>query len=583
MLAFAKSIAVCAMVLVIFENRSLAETSLWLGQNVILKSPTSLQIERRRVDDGKRVCFYQVLQIEGEQLLLSNECAQGWVKESSVVLASKANEYFNKAIQAQPTNADLFLRRAVVSISFGDKDQALDDLNESLRLNANQFQAIMLRAQLHWEGHHIAMSLHDLEKGLDITREGVSTLFAQSIPLDSLIEIATCFSSEDAESISQRICLCTNNKQYDRALRYLDRAMQIDPRCISAHLYHGYALHEAQRFQEAIEALSLCIHLDPSKADAFLLRGNSYKRLEQWNNALADATTAVRMEPLDFQMHLILGDVLRKMDNPEKAISAFSECLKLNPSNADALRLRADCYKNTGKDEEAISDYTALLLLMEDADARRSRGRLWYKKEDYTKAVADFDPYLQKYPDDDKTLRIRGFANFSLSNYLLAISDFDRAIHLNPEAQDYYWRGQSWAKIGEYQKAIADFDEAIRLAPTDADYFVQRGLANLLAENTQKAFEDAMTAIQIDDCNPDAYVLRGMCRRRNCQYQNAIADYSTAIKLSPENVIPYRLRADALLHEKEYAQAISDYNRILRIIPADPEAMIGRLQAQLKF
>lgn len=583
MLAFAKSLAFCVLTLIICEKCVLADKSLWLGLSLFLESPTPLQIENRRANDGRRVFFYRELQIEGEQLLLSNECSQGWGKESSVVLTSKANEYFNTVIQAQPTNADAFLRRAVASLSIGDKQQALAYLYESLQLNANQFQTLMLRAQLHWENHNIAKSLRDPEKGWELTRERVETLFSQSITLAPIIEFATNFYSEDAESISKRIFLCTQNKQYDRAQRYFDRVMQIDPRCISAHFYRGYALHQAQRFQEAIEALSLCIHLDPGNADAYLLRGNSYKCLERWENAIADVQKAVSLQPFDSQKHLLLGFVLRRMDNPEKAIAAFTERLKLSPNDTIALRFRGDCYENTGKDDEAISDYTALLLLKEDAHVHRSRGRLWYERGDYRKAVADFELYLRKYPDDDHTLRSCGYCHFALENYLLSIADFGRAIHLNSEAQDYYWRGRAWVMIDEIQKAISDYDEAIRLDPTEADYFVHRGLANLRAENIQTAAENATTAIQIDARNSDAHLLRGICFQRQCQYQEAIADFSAAIKLSPNNVLLYRLRANALLNEKEYSQAANDFNKILRIIPADPEAMAGRLHAQLKF
>src|SRR5260221_500931 len=60
----------------------------------------------------------------------------------------------------------------------------------------------------------------------------------------------------------------------------------------------------------------------------------------------------------------------------------------------------------------------------------------------------------------------RGIANAKSKNYAAAISEFDKAIEINPrDADSYYNRGFIKWTLKKYQSAIADFDKAIEINP----------------------------------------------------------------------------------------------------------------------
>ena len=79
--------------------------------------------------------------------------------------------------------------------------------------------------------------------------------------------------------------------------------------------------------------------------------------------------------------------------------------------------------------------------------------------------------------------------------YDKAIADYNEAIRLDPkDAAAYDNRGNAWQAKGEYDKAIADYNEAIRLDPKDADAY--NGRAWLWATCPDARYRDGKQAVE---------------------------------------------------------------------------------------
>ena len=124
-------------------------------------------------------------------------------------------------------------------------------------------------------------------------------------------------------------------------------------------------------------------------------------------------------------------------------------------------------------------------------------------------AVYDLNVAIEKDPKNSKAYGLRGLAYKFQGKYDEAISDFSKAIEINPESSGtdgiYFARGSSYALSGQYGKAISDLNIAIEKNPQDSEAYFTRGTVYQDQGRYDKAISDFNHTIEIDPDNADAY------------------------------------------------------------------------------
>jgi tetratricopeptide (TPR) repeat protein len=128
----------------------------------------------------------------------------------------------------------------------------------------------------------------------------------------------------------------------------------------------------------------------------------------------------------------------------------------------------------------------------------------------------------------------------------------------------YSNRGAVYASAGQFNRAITNYNRAIELNPNFADAYNHRGIAYHNLGQLKQAVADYTKAIELKPNYIEAYNNRGIAYEKLGQPEQGICDYNTSIELNPNLAEAYNNRANAYVKLGQFDQAISDYTRAIK-------------------
>jgi Flp pilus assembly protein TadD len=225
-----------------------------------------------------------------------------------------------------------------------------------------------------------------------------------------------------------------------------------------------------------------------------------------WYDALTITPHMERIKPgaeyrsSEEGQHLSLAD-------PEKVEFTVITDLPSQATYLTLFTLGMEKYASGSADQATAYLDSALAAIPQKAAASTNpseaylyRGNIYYYKNNYERAIADYDQSIQLKPDYAEAYYNRGVAYGDKGDYERAIADYDQAIQLKPDdAKAYNNRGSAYDHKGDYERAIADYDQAIQLKPDYAKAYYNRALDYKLEGNKDKAIADLKTFLELNN------------------------------------------------------------------------------------
>jgi tetratricopeptide (TPR) repeat protein len=143
-------------------------------------------------------------------------------------------------------------------------------------------------------------------------------------------------------------------------------------------------------------------------------------------------------------------------------------------------------------------------------------------------------------------------------------------------ADDFFITAQEKSQKGDYQNAIADYNRALALNPQFGEIYFRRGIARSLTKDWQGAEADYTRAIELKPQHAEAYLHRGGARNLLANWQGAKSDFDVTIALEPKLASAYVGRGVALCELKNCQSGLKDYDRAISIDPNDADAYTRR-------
>ena len=141
------------------------------------------------------------------------------------------------------------------------------------------------------------------------------------------------------------------------------------------------------------------------------------------------------------------------------------------------------------------SDYNKVKEPNLNADTYLNNGNSKYNLKDYYGAISDYTKAIEIDPNNANAYFNRGNSKYDLKDYYGAISDYTKAIEIDPNNDSaYYNRGLSKYDLKDYYGAISDYTKAIEIDPNYAKAYNNRGISKAFINDLNGACEDARKA-----------------------------------------------------------------------------------------
>ncbi|MBA3858359.1 MAG: hypothetical protein C0507_15750 [Cyanobacteria bacterium PR.3.49] len=200
-------------------------------------------------------------------------------------------------IEANPKNADLYLKRAELHTKYLNLDSAVADASKAIKLKPSE-HAYMVRG---------------------FANRGLGRI--------------------------------------DRAEADYEKAAQLAPKSQNAQAELACMAAKLNHFEKARKAFDALFKLNPGRTVELSRRAEMFIVMGKPAEALADCQKALKTDPdKGGRVHEIMGRAHFLLGQYQKAAAAYSYSIAKNQYNIEALRARAEAYEKLGKPELARKD-----------------------------------------------------------------------------------------------------------------------------------------------------------------------------------------------------------------------------------
>ena len=195
-----------------------------------------------------------------------------------------------------------------------------------------------------------------------------------------------------------------------------------------------------------------------------------------------------------FWLAVLLMEPALGHDDPSTSVSALSQHIQEEPDNPALYVRRGEQYRLAKAWPEALQDFERAAELVDDpVEIDGALGESLLRTGNAEAALEHLDRFIERYPDNNEALEVRGDAYVALSEYADAATDYTKALEqtTRPKPGIYLKLTRAYAAEERYEEALQTVDDGVqKLGP--AISLLQEGI-NL--EVQREAYDAALQRI----------------------------------------------------------------------------------------
>ncbi|KAF5418233.1 MAG: Photosystem I assembly protein Ycf3 [Candidatus Methanophagaceae archaeon] len=254
------------------------------------------------------------------------------------------------------------------------------------------------------------------------------------------------------------------------------------------------------------------------------------------DDAIEDYNKAIELKPDHVEeLYGIRAVIYGIKGDIGKAVEDYNKAMELNPvvdvyGSKEMFEKTIEGIRAIGFERFIKTQRSVSTELITDTEAMEhyKRGNSYLFKQEFDKAIDEFNIVIERKPNLGMVYYIRGDIYLKKGVFDKAIDDYNKVIELNPnDATAYHDRGLAYKEKGEFDKAVEDFNRAIDLINPKFAWWVYHnlGLVYVNKEEFDKAIEYFTKAIEIKTDYAEAYYNRGETYAKRNDFINCANDF----------------------------------------------------------
>ncbi len=373
------------------------------------------------------------------------------------------------------------------------QQQTVDDLNEAHRIRPNHAGTLIWRAAALARMEDWASVIESLQTAIAIRPSAAEQYKTLGVPIaGKAVEYFTRQLHRNplnGDALRNRGLAYYFLGSMDAAIDDFSASLKLEEDSL-AKTRRGQAFFAQGKYPESITDFGNVIHEtdtdSPLHDCAMFWRGKALAAAGQAQAALNDIRTAIDLSPNRPAYHVLLGSLLRRLGDTELAIDALTQAIAID-----------------------FNDHVPFSL----------RGRLYFKQQQYLKAIVDFCRSLDLYPNQPEVIAWRGEAYLKNGQSQPALEDFELALTHDPSlVRSYCGRAHVLAERDQHEQATIWLTKAIhrfKYPKQWAPLLLARGKVFYQMSRFLPAIADFTAVIDIKRQEPRA--------RHAAQYARALA------------------------------------------------------------
>lgn len=261
--------------------------------------------------------------------------------------------------------------------------------------------------------------------------------------------------------------LCAEENQLDKAVDYLNRAIQRAPSDPSLPLHLANILKANGQYLEAEKTLQTVIANHPRFAAAFNNLGTLYASRSRWAQAIEAYQAAIDRQPDYADAYYNLGLAYRNAQRQDAAVTTFKALLELSANHPGAYFQLGCLAMRQGQYKEAMDDFSKVAKAHpHHLETQLNMGACCVKLGWLSDAKAHYLQALAISPRETQALFNLGVLSFFVGRDAEGIAYYLQAVKLDPDFFDAHNNlGAAYLMRNDIAAAINHYREAARIRP----------------------------------------------------------------------------------------------------------------------